>query len=127
MELNFNFNKSLESTINLCPPLADWFERNQDIMAYFELTHKGCVFEDSSMASTDIKVLSKMANAGLTWLEAPKTIEILPEEKAINAAVSIASVYAKEKEKLSDTAKEQYYINLEELQKDDSPKMGRSF
>lgn len=50
MELNFNFNKSLESTINLCPPLADWFERNQDIMAYFELTHKGCVFEDSSMA-----------------------------------------------------------------------------
>ena len=33
MKLNINFDQSLESTINLCQPLADWFERNQETMA----------------------------------------------------------------------------------------------
>ncbi|MCM1371101.1 MAG: hypothetical protein NC181_04370 [Clostridium sp.] len=121
MKLNINFDPTLESTINLCKPLAAWFERNQETMAYFDLIHKGCLhFENSLMASADIKALGRMANAGLTWLEAPKTSDVSPEEKAINAAVSIASVYEEEKEKLSENAKVQYYLNVEELQKDDS-------
>lgn len=130
MKLNINFDPidpTLESTINLCKPLADWFERNQESMVYFELTHKGCLqFENSPVASADIKALGRMANAGLTWLEAPKASGVSPEEKAINAALSIASVYEEEKERLSEDAKVQYYLNTEELQKDDSQAKGRS-
>ncbi len=127
MKLNINFDQSLESTINLCQPLADWFERNQETMAYFELTHKGCLhFENSPMAPADVKALGRMANAGLTWLEAPETSNVSPEEKAINAAVSIAGVYEEEKERLSENAKVQYYLNVEELQKDDSQEKGRN-
>ena len=36
MKLNINFNSTLEETINLCSPLADWFERNQETMVYEE-------------------------------------------------------------------------------------------
>lgn len=128
MKLNINFDPTLESIINLCQPLADWFERNQDAMAYFEFIHKGCLhFEDSLMATADLKVLGRMANAGLTWLEAPETSGVTPEEKAINAAISIASVYEEEKEWISENAKVQYYLNVEELQKEESQEKGRSF
>ena len=36
MKLNINFDQSLESVINSCEPLAEWFERNQETMAYFD-------------------------------------------------------------------------------------------
>ena len=125
MKLNLNFNKDLESTINSCQPLADWFERNQESMAYFELTHKGCLhFEDSSFANADVKALGRMANAGLTWLEAPKTLNIDEETKAYNAAMSIAMVYEEEKARISDNARQMYYLDVEAL--DNEKKVGRS-
>lgn len=126
MKLNINFNPTLESTINLYQPLADWFERNQEAMAYFEFTHKGCLhFENSSMASADVKALGRMASDALTWLES-STASFSPKEKAINAAVSIAKVYEEEKQGLSENAKVQYYLNVEELQKDENQEKGRS-
>lgn len=119
MKLNINFDQSLESVINSCEPLAEWFERNQETMAYFELTHKGCLhFNDNPMASYDVKALGKMANAGLTWLEAPKALRISDEEKAYNAAMSIAMVYEEEKEKLSDNARTSYFMDVERLSKE---------
>ena len=121
MKLNINFDPTLEETINLCAPLADWFARNQETMAYFEMTHKGCLhFNNSPMANNDVIALGKMANAGLTWLEAPKAIPVSPEEKAVNAALSIAMVYEEEKEKLSENARTQYYIDVQGLQKDET-------
>jgi len=117
MELNINFDKSLEEIINTCPPLADWFERNQETMAYFELTHKGCLhFNESSMASDDIKALGKMANAGLTCLESK--LPISAEDKAKYAAFSIANVYDEEQFRLSDNARTQYYLDVEALQRE---------
>ncbi len=126
MKLNINFDSNLESTINLYQPLADWFERNQEAMVYFEFTHKGCLhFENSSMASADVKALGRMASAALTWLES-STASFSPKEKAINAAISIAKVYEEEKQMLSENAKVQYYLNVEELQKDENQEKGRS-
>lgn len=113
-KLNINFDEKLEPTINLYQPLADWFERNQEVMAYFELIHERC--SENVYGSIDLRTLAKMADAGLTWLEASN---ITPEEKAINAAVSMASVYNEMKEWLSDTAKTLYYIDVKESQKDD--------
>ena len=115
MILDDNFDKRLESTINLCTPLADWFERNQEAMAYFELVHKGCLhFDGNSLVHHDILTLSHMANAGLTWLETPD-FSIKPFDKAFNAAISISTIYEKKKDYLSDTARDLYYINMEEL------------
>lgn len=118
MKLDINFNPNLKKTIKLCEPLSDWFERNQETMAYFQLTHKGCLhFEGNPFANNDIIVLGKMANAALTWLEMPKTNSISRKEIAINAALAIAMIYEKEKEKLSDNAKMKYYIDVQNLQK----------
>ena len=55
-----------------------------------------------------------MANASLSWLENYE-LTISNKEKAINAAQSIADIYNQDKEKLSDVAKKQYYINLEKI------------
>ena len=120
MELNQNFNKELEGTINSCQPLADWFERNQEMMAYFELTHKGCLHFEKSSANADVVVLGRMANAGLTWLEAPKALNIPEETKAYNAAMAIAMVYEEDKTRLSETARTQYYLDAEALQKENT-------
>ena len=122
MELNINFDKSLEETINSCQPLADWFERNQETMAYFELTHKGCSHFENSSANADVVALGRMANAGLTCLESK--LPISPEEKAKFAAFSIANVYEDEKFRISDTARTQYYLDVEALQKENN--IGRS-
>lgn len=125
MKLNQNFNRELEGAINSCQPLADWFERNQETMAYFELTHKGCLhFENNRMASADVVVLGRMANAGLTWLEAPKALNIPDETKAYNAAMAIAMVYEEDKTRLSENARTQYYLDVEALGKENT--VGRS-
>ena len=121
MKLNINFNPSLEEVINLCDLLADWFERNQEIMAYFEMTHKGCLhFQDNPMANNDVVVLGRMANAALTWIESSKEVPFSPEEKALNAAIAINIIYEEEKERLSDRARVQYYIDIEGLQKNET-------
>ena len=110
MVLNCIFNPFIDSIILLNKPLTDWFERNQETMAYFELTHAGCSHLDENfMASYDIKVLGKMANASLSWLESKKWLS--PAEKAENAMRAIAEIYDLEKEKLSETAQQLYAIN----------------
>lgn len=118
MELNINFDKSLEKTINSFQPLADWFERNQETMAYFELTKKGCLHFENSHASYDIITLGRMANAGLTCLESK--LQISPEDKAKFAAFSIANIYEEQKEGLSNVARIQYYLDIETLQKEEN-------
>ena len=70
------------------------------------------------MTSLDLQALTIMANVGLKQLSIKK-VNISPEEKAINAAVSIASVYNEEKEWLSKTARTLYYIDIKGLQKGD--------
>lgn len=114
--LNQNFDPSMEKTILLCKPLADWFERNQETMAYFEFTKPGCLHFEGSNTNHDVIALGRMANAGLMWV-ASYNEKYTEEEKALNAALSIAQVYDQEKSKLSDDAKKLYAINTEELEK----------
>lgn len=117
MILNDNFDKSIESIINTCKPLADWFERNQEQMAYFELTQPGCLHFEGTLVNDDILALERMANAALCCLciEAP---QLSAEDKAVNAAVSIALMYEQEEYKLSTEAKIKYYINVENIKLD---------
>ncbi len=118
MKLDRNFDPKLEDIINTCEVLADWFERNQEQMAYYELTHVGCTSFESPFFSNDVIALGKMSNAGLMCLEAPD--EIPAEEKAFNAAFAISEVYNDEKDKLTEKARIRYYINVEQLQKEEN-------
>lgn len=125
MKLNCNFDHSLEYDICLIQPLANWFARNQEWMAYFELTHSGCLhFEDSPIANHDVVVLGRMANAAFTWLER-KDIPNL--DRAYNAAMAIAQIYVQEVESLSEVAKQRYWIEyvdtLEELSQEQQSKV----
>ena len=115
MKLNENFDKSLEDKINLYEPLADWFQRNQEMMAYFKLTHSGCLHFEDSQASQDIIILGRLANAVFTYLENIELLQITPEEAAFNAALLIAYIYERDKDKLSENAKKQYYLDDEKL------------
>lgn len=84
-------------------------------MAYFELVHKGCLhFDGNPRVDYDILTLSHMVNAALTWLESPDQA-IKPFDKALNAAISISTIYEKEQDKLSDNARDLYYINMENI------------
>ena len=118
MELNINFDKSLEKIINTCPPLADWFDRNQDTMAYYDLKHPGCTHFENSHANPDLVALGRMANAALTCLASK--LPISQEEKARFAAFSIATVYDGEELNLSENARIQYYLDIESLQKENN-------
>ena len=55
MELNINFKRELEPLINSSEALADWFEKNQEMMAYFEMTHPGCLHFENTNANYDEK------------------------------------------------------------------------
>lgn len=118
MKLDNNFDSRLESIINTCDPLANWFSRNQESMAYLELTHANCLNFEDSYAASDIKALSRMANAALICLENSSSTS--QEETAVNAAIAIALVYEQELPNLSREAKLKYYINIEKLKKDNN-------
>ena len=113
MELNSNFNKKIKPLINSSESLSDWFERNQDWMAYFDFTHPGCNHFESLDAHIDIKVLGRMADASLSWLET--SLPYSKEEKVQNAINSIAEIYEESKDYLSEIAKEKFFINTEDL------------
>lgn len=118
MFLDSKFNSSIESTILLSKPLTNWFEINQEAMVYFEFTHTGCLhFENSSCASDDVRILGRMANAALSYLEGNSTFT--PKEKAAKATQAIAEIYESNKEILSGTAKILYAINIDTLEKDE--------
>lgn len=113
MILNINFDKKLEPLIRSSAELSNWFEKNQETMAYFELTHPGCLhFEGSSMANYDIVVLGRMADGCLKCLQSGK--KFTAEEKVDCAVAVIDRIYQAEKDKLSDNAKELYNIRPEE-------------
>lgn len=105
MEFNISFNKEIEYLISSCTPLVNWFERNQELMIYFE----------DENTNYDIKVLERMTNDSLTWLETK--LPYTDEDKARYAAMSIAFIYDIEKENLSDLAKKMFYIDIESLDK----------
>ena len=113
MELNINFKKEYEEIINANQQLADRFERNQETMAYFELTHPGCLHFENSRANPDNIVLGRIANAGLTTLENIIGFPISNENKAFFVALTIAVEYEKNKESLSDTAQQLFYLDME--------------
>ena len=117
--LNSNFDSNIESTILLCEPLVEWFKRNQEAMAYYELTKPGCLHFEGRIANNDIIILGRMANACLTCIES-NSKEYTEEQKAFNAASSIASLYDQQQEKLSDTAKKLYAIHIEKLEKEET-------
>ena len=79
------------------------------------MTHPGCLHFENTGANYDVKVLGRMANETLTWLET--NLPYSDEEKVKNATMSIASIYDLEKDHLSNVAKEKYYISVEELEK----------
>lgn len=112
--LNPSFDQNMEEIILLCKPLADWFERNQEAMAYFEFIKPGCLHFEGTHANHDVVALGRMANAALMWL-ASDSEEYTKEQKAFNAAFSIAQVYEQEKSKITDVAKDLYAINTEKL------------
>ena len=115
MELSENFNRKIVPLVNSSETLSDWFERNEEIMSYYEMTHAGCLHFEGTSASNDVKVLGRMANGCLTCLETQNGIS--DEEKVKNAILSMAEVYERDKELLSDGAKESYYIDPQEKQK----------
>lgn len=115
MKLNINFKREIEPLINSSEALAEWFEKNQERMAYFEMTHPGCLQFEGTTANYDVKVLGRMANGSLTWLES--TLPYSDEDKVKNAEITIASIYDMEKDNLSDVAKDKYYININGLKK----------
>ena len=123
MELNINFNKKISPLVNSSESLSNWFEKNQEMMAYFELTHPGCLHFENTNANYDVKVLGRMANGTLTWLES--NLPYSNEEKVRNAEMSIASIYDLEKDHLSDVAKEKYFIDVDGLEKKESTGMHR--
>lgn len=117
MNLNVNFNNELEPMINSIEQLANWFERNQETLAYFELTHVGCTLDDL-YSSHEMIVLGRMANACLTWLESKG--DYTNREKAKNAVIAMADIYEKEKNTLTDIAKRKYYISAKGYEKESS-------
>lgn len=123
MELNINFNKKISPLVNSSKSLSNWFEKNQEMMAYFEMTHPGCLHFENTNANYDVKVLGRMANGTLTWLET--NLPYSNEEKVRNAEMSIASIYDLEKDHLSDVAKEKYFIDVDGLEKKESTGMHR--
>ena len=123
MKLDVNFKKEIEPLINSSEALANWFEKNQEMMAYFEMTHPGCLHFENTNANYDVKVLGRMANGTLTWLET--NLPYSNEEKVRNAEMSIASIYDLEKDHLSDVAKEKYFIDVNGLEKKESTGMHR--
>jgi len=107
MELDINFNQELERLINKSEELSDWFERNQNKMAYFELTHPGCFQFEREMVHHDTRVLGRMANSCLTHLE----LEGISDEEKIERAIkSMAYIYEQEKENITDNARELFKI-----------------
>ena len=123
MKLNINFKRRLEPLINSSEALADWFEKNQEMMAYFEMTHPGCLHFENTNANYDVKVLGRMANGSLTWLES--NLPYSDEDKVKNASMTIASIYDMEKDHLSDVARDKYFINIEGLEKKETTGMHR--
>lgn len=116
MELNINFDMNIGWIIDKNKSLSDWFERNQDWMAYYELTHAGCLhFENSTMASKNVRVLSIMANAALTILEDKGPVDAI--ERADKAAKAIAEIYELNKDDLSENDRKLYAIDIEDLEK----------
>ena len=114
MTLDINFNEELEPIINSFEPLADWFERNQDTMAYFGLTHSDCLHLEDGIAHHDLVALGRMANAALNCLE--ENFGIDNKAHAMAATISLMAVYAQEEDQLSEVAKEKYRVNgVEEL------------
>ncbi len=123
MKLDVNFKKEIEPLINSSEALANWFEKNQEMMAYFEMTHPGCLHFENTNANYDVKVLGRMANGCLTWLESK--LPYSDEDKVKYASVAIASIYDIEKDHLSDVARDKYFINIEGLEKKESTGMHR--
>ena len=116
MELNINFDMNIGWIIDKNKSLSDWFERNQDWMAYYELTHAGCLhFENSTMASKNVRVLSIMANAALTILEDKGPVDAI--ERADKAAKAIAEIYELNRDDLSENDRKLYAIDIEDLEK----------
>lgn len=114
MELNSNFNKKLEPLINSDERLANWFEINQDCMVYYGLTHAGCTHLEKEIGFV-VKVLGRMANACLTWLET--NLSYSDEEKVEKAISEMAKIYEEFKDYLSDEARETFYISAEKIEK----------
>lgn len=116
MGLNIKFDRHIGWIIDKNKSLYDWFERNQDLMEYYELTHAGCLhFEDSTMASKNVHVLGRMANAALTILEDKGPVDAI--ERADKAAKAIAEIYELNKDDLSENARKLYAIDTEDLEK----------
>lgn len=112
MELNINFNKKISPLVNSSESLSNWFEKNQEMMAYFEMTHPGCLhFENTNAKLWCLKFLVEWQMDTLTWLEI--YLPYSNEEKVRNAEMSIASIYDLEKDHLSDIAKEKYFIDVD--------------
>lgn len=109
MKINSNFDPSLEPVINSYPPLANWFERNQKSMAYFQFVN-GSNYEHLNYfhGLPSVLILGKMAQAGFVELE--KT-NLSKEERVLNATISMKKVYEENEPYLPDDAKEQLLIN----------------
>ena len=111
MKLNENFNPKFENIINSYEPLENWFDRNQETLVHYGMTHKGCLHFEDKYSNNDIVILGRMANYAYTWLEMPEYVLATDEEKALYASMAMEKEYERSKSRLSDTALEQYYIS----------------
>ena len=110
--------RHLESIILLSEPLYKWVTNNQEEMKYYKMFHKNSTkYYENEYCNLDVIILEKMANACFSWIESPSTLSISNEKKANYAALSISGIYEQESEKLSEGAKQKYYISVEKREK----------
>lgn len=89
-----NFNEETLRIINLYPPLAKWFKKNQFMLSYYECTKPKFDFtgEFAKIYHSDIVIFRKMTNFSLTWINTK--YEYTDMEKALKAAAAIFRIYA---------------------------------
>ena len=108
MKLNFEVDPRIELLLTKNKPLSNWFKKNLDTMVYFDLTHPGCV-RDESNCHHDIVVLSRMADVAYKWLLT--TQGYYSEEDIVNnACKGISTIYANEVNSLSENAQELFCL-----------------
>lgn len=121
-DLSVNFNSKYLEVINKSETLYAWFKKNQDALEYYGLTNIGCLqFED--WGDIDIQVLGRMANACYEAIEqgvpsqmiqTPSDANFAIETLAQRAIGDMTDIYENNKDKISEIAKEKYYIKRPE-------------
>ena len=115
-----NIKENILNIINSYEPLAEWFQRNNTPIAYYEfylddgldiIKYKEDEKEREvyKYYNDQLLVLKEMVDACLLWFNTK--YGYTTKEKALKAAAAIAKIYELNKDKLGDASKKQLFIN----------------